>query len=475
MPVRCQDGEHCECLNKLLNNTVSTLNPVGFLEDKLDLQGFSKMLEKYLLVDHDFIEGSLVVSLNATFGSGKSTFLTMWKSDLERRRVSDPTQPLVITLNAWESDYCGDPLLSVISGLIQALEPISERAGAAEALREAAKDVWWFGVGLANSLVKKHTGVDVLAGGDLAEKKKAEREPKKTDQILAYEERVRSLTKLKDVLRSAFEFKSPAFIFVDELDRCRPDYAIQYLETIKHVFDIHGLIFVLAVDYDQLSNSAKALFGAGLNFEEYFRKFAHRSFSLPELSFVAYQNIAHSYAAFFLAKEGKRASRVNIHQNTENITHIIHGFRMTLRQVQEVFRVVGHVLSCEPKDSGNGYTFLGVGAVLLAVLKVIRKDLYNASRGGVGMHDQIIEALVKALGAEQARWWCGIYLCALSAADRPSAQSLEQLYKSLGMLSSDEAYDEKTELAQYINGWGYHHSGRIHQIYNMIEGGITCT
>jgi predicted KAP-like P-loop ATPase len=32
-------------------------------------------------------------------------------------------------------------------------------------------------------------------------------------------------------------------IFVDELDRCRPDYAISYLETIKHIFDIKGLIF----------------------------------------------------------------------------------------------------------------------------------------------------------------------------------------------------------------------------------------
>ena len=453
---------------------MSALHPEDFTEDKLDLRGFSEKLEKYLLVDHDFIEGSLVVSLNAPFGSGKSTFLTMWKRDLERRRDSDLTQPLIITLNAWESDYCGDPLLSVITGLIQSLETQFDRTESANALREAAKDVWWFGVGLANSFVEKHTGFDALKAGDLAEKKKAERVAKKPDQIVAYEERVESLKRLKTVLRSSFEGKSPAFIFVDELDRCRPDYAIQYLETIKHVFDIHGLIFVLAVDYDQLSNSAKALFGAGLNFEEYFRKFAHRSFSFPELSIVAYQNIAAAYAKHFLVRDGMRVSRVNIHRNTENITQLINGFRMTLRQVQEVFRIVGHVLSCEPKDSGNGYAFLGVGAVLLAVLKVKRKDLYEAFRGGFGMHDQIIEALVKALGAEQARWWCGIYLCALSATERPNAKSLEQLYKHLGLLASDEAYDEKTELGQYVIGWGYHPNGRIYQIYNMIEGGITC-
>ena len=33
---------------------------------------------------------------------------------------------------------------------------------------------------------------------------------------------------------------------IDELDRCRPDYAITYLETIKHIFSIKGTAFVLA-------------------------------------------------------------------------------------------------------------------------------------------------------------------------------------------------------------------------------------
>ena len=72
----------------------------------------------------------------------------------------------------------------------------------------------------------------------------------------------RALQKLRDTLREVFGGDSPkAFLFVDELDRCRPDYAINYLETIKHVFDVHGLVFVLAVDYEQLECSAKALFG----------------------------------------------------------------------------------------------------------------------------------------------------------------------------------------------------------------------
>lgn len=452
---------------------MSALHPADFNEDKLDLKGFSEKLEKYLLVDHDFIEGSLVVSLNAPFGSGKSTFLTMWRSDLERRRVSDPTKPLIITLNAWESDYCGDPLLSVISGLIKALEPISERVGAVEALREAAKDVWWFGVGLANSLVEKHTGFDVLAGGDLTEKKKTEREPKKTDQILVYEERVRSLTKLKEVLRSTFEGKSPAFIFVDELDRCRPDYAIQYLETIKHVFDIHGMIFVLAVDYDQLSNSAKALFGAGLNFEEYFRKFAHRSFSLPDLSFEAYQNIAQSYLDYFLQNDSQRDCIISLGNHARFLPEIISGFQLTLRQVQEVFRILGHVLSCEPSIKGKGHAFIGIGAFLLAVLKVSNRELYELIGYQRNVLVEVVKEIVKALAPEKARWWCGVFLSGYSTSEKLDEDLIKKLYVEEGLISSEEDFTLKDELGGYATGWNYYADGRIQQIFRTIEGATT--
>ena len=452
---------------------MSALHPADFNEDKLDLRGFSEKLEKYLLVDHDFIEGSLVVSLNAPFGSGKSTFLTMWKSDLEKRRGTDPTQPLVITLNAWESDYCGDPLLSVISGLIQALEPISERAGAAEALREAAKDVWWFGVGLANSLVEKSVGVDIVKAGDLAEKKKTEREPKKTDHIIAYEERVGSLKRLKDVLRGSFEGSSPAFIFVDELDRCRPDYAIQYLETIKHVFDIHGLIFVLAVDYDQLSNSAKALFGALLNFEEYFRKFAHRSFSLPEPSSVAYQNISQSYVDYFLEIGGKRDCLISLGHHDRHLSEIVAGFHLTLRQVQEVFRILGHVLSCEPSVKGRGYALIGIGAFLLSVLKVSERNLYELIGSNSYAQESILIKICEKLEPEKAKWWCNVYLSGYASSQRPNEGRVKDIYIKYGLMLSSDSFDLNKELSNLMMGWNHYSDRRIQQIFNTIEGAMT--
>src|ERR1017187_7496557 len=139
--------------------------------DKLGLKPFSEKLEKFLIVEHDFVEGSLVVSLNAPFGAGKTTFLSMWKSDLDKRRESNSAIPKAITINGWESDYCGDPLLSIVNELIKCVSnnESSTPPEAADRLREAVKDVGWFATGLANKLVSHWTGLDPASAGKLAE------------------------------------------------------------------------------------------------------------------------------------------------------------------------------------------------------------------------------------------------------------------------------------------------------------------
>ena len=60
------------------------------------------------------------------------------------------------------------------------------------------------------------------------------------------------------------EGKRKVFVLVDELDRCRPTYAIEMLETIKHFFSLDNYIFVVATDTNQLSHSIKAVYGLSL-------------------------------------------------------------------------------------------------------------------------------------------------------------------------------------------------------------------
>jgi hypothetical protein len=387
-----------------------SFKPTTFDEDKLSLKPFSERLERFLLVEHDFIEGSLVVSLNAPFGSGKSTFLTMWQADLEKRRNDDTNVPLVVTLNAWESDYCGDPLLSVIAGLIKVTEDQGDKSKKSNPIREAAKDLGWFGVSILNGLVANATGLNPVDASELVERKKLERSGNKPDIIDVFEQRQTALKNLKEALRKTFGGDVPrVFVLVDELDRCRPDYAISYLETIKHVFDVHGLVFVLAVDYEQLRCSARTLFGDGLDFNEYFRKFALRSLSLPPVASAELTKLADHFIMTYFEKQNRRHSVLNPEIRIPKILPLFIGFNLTLRQIQEVFRILGHVMSGDPKKGKLGLS-LSSALVLMVCLKVVDSSIYRKIALDNDYHPIAGQYLVDRLGRETAKWWVAVYI-----------------------------------------------------------------
>lgn len=130
-------------------------------------------------------------------------------------------------------------------------------------------------------------------------------EPHKTvkESIKLFKE---NLTELIEHLNSLREVNLPLLIFVDELDRCRPDYAIELLEGIKHLFGVPGVTFVIATNIAQLSESIKAVYGSGFDGQRYLQRFFdlqytlsapdNKSFSrlmlseipLPDLPYIVY-------------------------------------------------------------------------------------------------------------------------------------------------------------------------------------------
>ena len=169
------------------------MNIATFKDDLLELHDFATRLEQFIDTEHEFVEGGLVVALSSKFGSGKSTFLKMWTSALEKNEE----MPLVVTLNAWESDYNGDPLFAIVSALAEAVQEKGEAAGT---LLEAAKDFGWFATAIGSQLVNKFTGIDPIAAGETAEKKKAERlesVPVDMDAFSIFEGRKNAMESLK--------------------------------------------------------------------------------------------------------------------------------------------------------------------------------------------------------------------------------------------------------------------------------------
>src|SRR5262249_37550885 len=81
--------------------------------------------------------------------------------------------------------------------------------------------------------------------------------------------------------KSRNQTTKPIIFITDELDRCRPPYALELLEKIKHLFSVEGLVFVLAIDRHQLGESVKCLYGQGMDTDNYLRRFIDLEYRLP--------------------------------------------------------------------------------------------------------------------------------------------------------------------------------------------------
>ena len=71
-------------------------------------------------------------------------------------------------------------------------------------------------------------------------------------------------------------------IVIDELDRCRPDFALSMLEILKHLFHVPNGHFVLGVNLTALEHSVRARYGTGLDAGRYLKKFYNLIFELTD-------------------------------------------------------------------------------------------------------------------------------------------------------------------------------------------------
>lgn len=449
-----------------------TKNPLAvhdFKDDSLGMEDYCRSLEEYLKIEHEFTEGSLVASLNARFGQGKSSLLKMWENDLHERREKEPQTALVINLNAWDSDYYGEPLIPIISELVDSItEHLPDRDSSKEQLIEKAKDVAWFFAGLANSAIP----LDAFGAGDIVEQKKKAREGQKEairpDMLDDYRKRKDAILHLKRLLKETIGGDQPkAFVFIDELDRCRPDYAVSYLETIKHVFDIHGLVFVLAVDYDHLENSAMALYGPKLKFPEYFRKFVHRSFEMPKPRPDKLQDFTRELTHYYLENKSTRFTQLDLRNSWGRLPELMTALDMTPRQAIEFFRLLGHLSSSKTDYAQALYVGYGIGMMLMCALKVAKPVIYMALGRGESPHDEIIDILKHEIESSNDYWWFSAYLGGF--ADYSVGY---QVLKSHELLQENETRAEVEESIQgtVFNLWRRRsHGASYPQIYKQIE------
>ncbi len=245
----------------------STLQ-VDWTKDKLGIKdnviGFANILKQEKYTPDG---ASKVYSISAEFGIGKTFFCKRLQDVLKLDGIP------VSMLNIWEMDFYENPLIPVLIKL-QDIYINNNK------FRVWASDKLKFGINLISWFIKKglkYCGFNI----DKLAKLYKQLKPSTSDLYNSYIEYEEQLSKTKNFLASwAKRINKPIIIVIDELDRCRPDYAVKTLEILKHFFDIPGIVFVLSIDEEQLKSSVETLFGTK-NFDGYKRKFINNSFILP--------------------------------------------------------------------------------------------------------------------------------------------------------------------------------------------------
>lgn len=266
--------------------------------DVLNRKKYASFLTAYLESKNE----SFVINITAPWGSGKTFFLKNWHEDI---KLNHPA----VYFNAWENDYSNDPLVSIISCINKQIIPLlpenTERIHTAKKflLKSGAilKKLLPIIVKGAVSKVISEEGVDdaltEITSGH--EESITELSSKFAEELLSSHEAISSSIDdfkntvellIKEVTKES-SYKSPLFVFIDELDRCRPIYSIELLERIKHIFNIPEVIFVVATDTEQLSHSVKAIYGEGFNGQLYLRRFFDQIYTLPEANCIEFATL----------------------------------------------------------------------------------------------------------------------------------------------------------------------------------------
>lgn len=256
------------------------MSDMAWSGDLLERKVRADFLSNYL--DEDICR---VLNLDSPWGAGKTYFLKNWKLQL-----LEENQRPVVYFNAWENDFLGDPLLSLVSVIRDQLSIQNGKAASVKkSVKEFTKRAGELAIAIAPSIIKaaakKHLGDDFLdildgeASAEVAEKFVEKILNKNHETLNAVEHFRDSLTNLFKSVSNNSNGK-PVFIFIDELDRCRPTYAIELLERVKHFFAIEGCRFVIATDTDQLAHSICAVYGTGFASKRYLKRFFDSTFKL---------------------------------------------------------------------------------------------------------------------------------------------------------------------------------------------------
>lgn len=238
------------------------------------------------------------IAIDSNWGKGKTFFVKhvqmliesfndFRKGDLDRDRIKKVFEKyskangekgfvpeVCVYYDAWEHDDDEDPILSIIHEIV--------RKSANEYSLEKTNGIFEI---IKNLII---TIADIKTGGRLERIRGSIREGEKD-----YLSELKEQNKIHDQVNNFFSKLLPEqgerlIIFIDELDRCRPAFAVRLLERIKHYFSNENITFVFSVNVSELQHVLKQYYGQGFDSCRYLDRFFDYRLALPEANMNRY-------------------------------------------------------------------------------------------------------------------------------------------------------------------------------------------
>lgn len=334
-----------------------------------DRLGRHELAEKYV----DFInklDGNHVIALDAPWGTGKTTFINFMCEKFDEKK------DVYIKFNSWENDFTQEPLLSLMSEIISQLEE-KKYIGVDRAkvyifkIFNFFKKTFFYFINLFLKLFGMDISKDAI---DILKQATKIISEKNSDNLFGKVNESKFLRKKFKIQVENFtkkileeKEKEKLIIVIDELDRCRPSFAIELLENIKHLLDMKEIVFLIAVDNKQLSESIKSIYGAGFDADTYLHRFFDIELHLP---------IKNLSVFFRILEENKLFEKTLIDgAKKQFLRDAVYAFNLTLR---DIIRIINDILLLSvfyKKEELNFKIY-----VILLILKYKDKNMYQHLR-----------------------------------------------------------------------------------------------
>lgn len=382
-----------------------------FKNDLLDRKGPIDVLTAVI----SSIEGPCVVAVDAEWGAGKTTFLKLWAQHLRNEQYP------VVEYNAWETDYASHPFAALFDAMLDDLTDSREQF--VEDLKDTGIELVRLlgthlpdsvGLGPVMTLFAKLLGKSQRSGpSSLAEYRQMK------NLLDKFKE---ALEKAASKLRDSTGERVPLVVFVDELDRCRPSYAIELLEVAKHLFSVDGVVFVFGINQAQLKHSVSVLYGAGFDSAAYLHRFFDLNFLLPasdRTNFVHRQLYATGLATYFGSGEQSKVADawLRSYLSSQDIS---------IRSVAQFAHRAGLALAALPSNMRR----FQWATVVALIIKTADPEVYRRIRAGTILDEEAYPKLLShssiASLPHRERFEFAIIMACHEMATRPGDDMVKQ-------------------------------------------------